>query len=1302
MKLRNKLFSLCLALLLIIPFAAIPGLAANSAVSIGTPEEFIEFAVNCSLDSWSKGKTVTLTADIDLTGYNNVTIPTFGGNFNGAGYAITGVLITDGGSARGLFRHVQSGATVKSLTVEGVVTPEGEATEVGGIVGVNAGNIQECTFIGTVDGVTNVGGVAGLNEESGNITQCGAGGTVDGTSIVGGIVGENLGTVTGAQNDGDVCTLSADRGITDIGGVAGHSAGSIANSINNGVVGMLHTGYNIGGIVGRQDGNVNNCVNAGSVYGRKDVGGIAGELEPYINIVLTDDLLEKLNTELNTLHDSIKDTLTDTSSMNTNVQKHLENASKYIETASSNTNSLLKELSEAISINDSNMDSATALVYSSLGNYSGTVSDMQDAVDKLDDAVDSLTAILNTLASLSGTGVKSVSDAQKAVKTLDGEMENMDKALGDIDTKITSLRSAVRAGNTSDMNTALTDISSSLTALGDSYENCSKALVDFKTAIAGLMSSDSTNQKNAQDALDTLATALEDMGKGADAISAAVKNTPVRAEADISSLKSSLTAMASGTDTMITAADKAEAALDTIGKALGNFKPSLSSLNDPVSKLKTAAEDGEAAFKTTSSDLVKIKAYMTDLSNSNSSSGSSSTLSLSDNSTSKSLYKAIVNLSSEITGLNKDMTSGNKTYSDNMTEVNDQLFKVMGLVIEALEDNGTDGNNVTDVSDDSAASTTGGRVASCTNSGTVSGDRDVGGIVGSMQIENELDPESEQNDELPAEDQYEITAVVAGCLNDGEVTGTRSAVGGIVGRMDLGALTDSENYGRVEGLGDYTGGVAGLSETTIKRCYNKSLLSGDRYVGGIVGLANRVDSCYSIVEIEKGNEYVGSVAGSGDVSGELITGNYYLVNSTPAVDGVSYAGIAEPISVEELQGRTVLPSGFATFTVTCIADDEVVDTVTVPYGTKMTEVVLPEVPEKAGHTGLWSPFTTETMVVDQTVYAGYDNWISVVSSDELDEGRAFALAEGKFTRSASLRVYDSVESAPSSNAWAVWDLELYDTGILEDSVTTVKLLNQTETPATVWQFADGEWTQVDAVRSGHYMAVKLTGNTGTFCMRPNYLSFILLIAIAVAALAAVIVIIVLLVRRSQRKHRKRVGGAAHLNNRKQRRVNKAKKKAKKQRKVSPKKAAKQAKKQAERKPKKSGRKQPGDARPDYLGGTAVPTIDGDSAEPTVNEPKPLEESAPVIEAPSVNADTDPDLEPLLPADFALPEEDMPTTELETEAMKRWDEIMGPRQERKLSGREKRAVKKLRKTEAKANKKAEKLAKKLERQNKKKK
>lgn len=139
MKLRSKLLCIALAVVLIIPLAAVFGQAADGPVEIGTAEEFVEFASNCALDTWSKGKNVTLTADIDLTGYDNITIPIFSGNFNGGGFTISGVLITEGGAARGLFRHVASGATVRDLTVEGMVAPEGEPSETGGIAGVNAG-----------------------------------------------------------------------------------------------------------------------------------------------------------------------------------------------------------------------------------------------------------------------------------------------------------------------------------------------------------------------------------------------------------------------------------------------------------------------------------------------------------------------------------------------------------------------------------------------------------------------------------------------------------------------------------------------------------------------------------------------------------------------------------------------------------------------------------------------------------------------------------------------------------------------------------------------------------------------------------------------------------------------------------------------------------------------------------------------------------------------------------------------------------------------------------------------------------
>ena len=67
---------------------------------------------------------------------------------------------------------------------------------------------------------------------------------------------------------------------TDIGGIAGFSNGVIQSCKNVGNVGYEHMGYNVGGIVGRQSGYLDGCKNTGIVNGRKDVGGIAGQLEP--------------------------------------------------------------------------------------------------------------------------------------------------------------------------------------------------------------------------------------------------------------------------------------------------------------------------------------------------------------------------------------------------------------------------------------------------------------------------------------------------------------------------------------------------------------------------------------------------------------------------------------------------------------------------------------------------------------------------------------------------------------------------------------------------------------------------------------------------------------------------------------------------------------------------------------------------------------------------------------------------------------------------------------------------------------
>lgn len=81
-----------------------------------------------------KGLTVVLTDDIDADGAA-ASIPIFLGDFDGQGHKITGLCLTESCSEYGLFSRVESGASVRNLTVEGEVIPAGTQTDVGGIVG---------------------------------------------------------------------------------------------------------------------------------------------------------------------------------------------------------------------------------------------------------------------------------------------------------------------------------------------------------------------------------------------------------------------------------------------------------------------------------------------------------------------------------------------------------------------------------------------------------------------------------------------------------------------------------------------------------------------------------------------------------------------------------------------------------------------------------------------------------------------------------------------------------------------------------------------------------------------------------------------------------------------------------------------------------------------------------------------------------------------------------------------------------------------------------------------------------------
>lgn len=297
-----------------------------TVISISTEEELARLAEDCRLDSWSRDKLVQLEQDIELDQYTDLMIPDFGGIFEGNGHKISGLQLKNAGSAVGLFRYLQEGAKVRNLQVHGRVEPEGTRSQAGGIAGVNYGLINGCTFAGVVSGDSEVGGIAGSNMVSGEIRNCASGAVVLGNHSTGGIAGSNQGVISRCKNSGDINTFSEEvyyelddltverledinstsnvAAHTDTGGIAGISYGKLYACTNTGTVGYVHVGYNVGGIVGRlSQGYLSDCRNEGPVLGRKDVGGIAGQMEPFLVVEYMTDKLQELDGEMDTLFD---------------------------------------------------------------------------------------------------------------------------------------------------------------------------------------------------------------------------------------------------------------------------------------------------------------------------------------------------------------------------------------------------------------------------------------------------------------------------------------------------------------------------------------------------------------------------------------------------------------------------------------------------------------------------------------------------------------------------------------------------------------------------------------------------------------------------------------------------------------------------------------------------------------------------------------------------------------------------------------------------------------------------------------
>lgn len=1097
-RIHNRL-AILLIFALLLSLAAPVG-AAGSRITIRTPEDLVELSRRCSLDSWSRGKTVVLSADLDLSDVEFSSIPTFGGTFDGQGYTISGLTITGSGNVRGLFRYLQSGGVVQNVSLEVTIEPTDLQDSLGGLVGNNCGSVRNCTVTGSIQGETNIGGIIGVNESSGKIINSTFSGSVTGEHYVGGIAGQNLGSILQCVNQGKINTVAVEGeadledldsrplnstenlpACTDIGGITGFSTGVLQSCKNTGPVGYEHVGYNVGGIAGRQSGYLNGCTNQGVILGRKDVGGIAGQLEPEIFLRYGEDLLNQLWSELCTLGYQVDHLLSDLNSTNTSTTAQLQMLSSHAGTAQDAAGELMDAAKDWANGNLSTVNDLSARISWSLQQLEPILETLRPLPEELTDAVDALEEGLDQaeqagdLASDAGQSLRTA--LQEALRAAD----HMNEGLEHIRASQDALKSAL--GDPNEIKLALEQMAKGIGQLGDGTVAFSEAMEHLRDGWAALPDVSS---------IDAFLQAFEDLSTAGTSTANGLKNIQkafirlkdtITANGDptealktaLQELEKAAASFQSGADQLQTAGKHLLSALDTLEDAgiyldgvVDAFRDAGDAFNNAFSRLgegadafhemvKTLAEEPSIQFTPIGSDMTARG---------------------------DALDAALSDLLGSADDLGDLLSQSSDTILGDLSAVSQQLQSITDLLRQetSLKKSG-EGDRIEDISDqvDGRSQRT-GCLSDARNEGVVKGDVNVAGIAGSMAIEYDFDPEDDlvEVGDRSLDVRYQTKAVILSCINLGEVTGKKDDAGGIVGRMDLGQVSHCENYGSVSSAdGSYVGGIAGASWGSIRDSWARCTLSGDHYVGGIAGYGSTLKNCHTLITLQEGSAYVGTVAGSVDPEG-TVTGNTFTQEALGAIDGISYAGQAEPVTFGALCAAGA-PETFAQLELTFRADGKEVAVVPFQYGKGIAR--LPEIPAKKGYSAAWPDLDYSHLTASQTLEAIYTPYTSsLTDGGDLPD----ILVDGSFSAQAKVSHTTKetawTDSKGESHQGTAYTVTVKDPVLDAVSYTVHCRLPEANGRYAVWVQTGENWQRQDSEKDGSYLLFPSTEETITFCL----------------------------------------------------------------------------------------------------------------------------------------------------------------------------------------------------------------------------
>ena len=925
----------------------------GSVITIASAEDLVLLADSGKTENFSTGKTFAMTEDIDLSEYENLFIPIMDGTFDGGGHTITGIRLQEEMSDYGFFRYVGPNGTVANLTVEATVTSGEDQENIGIIAGDNKGTIRGCTSRGTLNGQTNVGGIAGKNETTGTISRCANEAEVDGKQATGGIIGYNEGTVSDCTNSGKVNTnqkvvksttngegsinisipnavtgMTADDRANDTGGIAGYSEGSITYCKNEATIGHERLGSATGGVVGRQKGSLAYSDNSGVVYGHKDVGGIVGVFVPYETGSYDRDYEQELKDELDNLS-SLMDQLSDVGDgmgnhLSDNVDvlreqlKSLKNSVRiyfddYSDMASDGKDSIDKNVGAIRNtINGMNYSVNLVNLNNSITNISKYIQDMVEILKKLQDNFAGTTSELDETLEYYNTLVTDLQAEQQELQNkLDELQQNPpteDSGSADNDTADNSSATDTSADSASDTGKSGTDTSDTMKA--ETSENGQSD----KNASSGADSSDDTGSKTDSKA-DTSVETKDDNS------SEDKKTTDDSEKTEASNRKMVAVAYTVVTSpaTPVTQDDENGSGNDSVPvETVTPATPNLPSLSDEqkqaLMQALQALAQKSAQIQTEMNNVAQILGNIT--TDSNKMIGDIKSITNNMNSLSHDLGKVMDDFEDEFDTMTNDLRQkSDRVYdtfkatgdqldsdwdqmSDCLNRVKSQFDNIRGTISDAfdeLKDRIEDGSVYVDISELADSMTGDGKVIGCDNSGEIYADSQGGGIIGSISMETVKNAGKK------------ILDLGFGDNDDDDEDEDDDS--NSITRHVMAAVFMSVNTGSVTVKGSYAGGVVGRAEYgLINSCenYGDILADGGNYAGGIAGRSDLlIKDCYTLSGVS-GDGYVGGVAGRAeDVTGCYVCSYLDLdsyVQSTGAVAGKAKGTISDNYFVDNGYG----------------------------------------------------------------------------------------------------------------------------------------------------------------------------------------------------------------------------------------------------------------------------------------------------------------------------------------------------------------------------------------------------------------